>query len=58
MVSTRMPVRATIRSTMLARIAMAVRPKSDEGLAPLGAVGDGVVSEDTVVAPEAEVKVG
>ena len=58
MVSTRMPVRATISSTMLARIAMAVRPKSDEVFAPLGAVGDGVVSADTVVAPEAEVKVG
>lgn len=55
MVSTRMPVRATISSTMLARIAMAVRPKSGELLAPLGAVGDGVVSADTV-APEAEVK--
>jgi hypothetical protein len=37
---------------------MAVRPKSDEGVAPLGAVGDGVVSADTVVAPEAEGKVG
>jgi hypothetical protein len=53
-----MPVRATISSTMLARIAMAVRPKSDEVFAPLGAVGDGMVSADTVVAPEAEVKVG
>jgi hypothetical protein len=37
---------------------MAVRPKSDEVLAPLEAVGDGVVSADTVVAPEAEVEVG
>lgn len=42
---------------MLARIAMAVRPKSDEVVAPLGAVGDGVVSADTVVVPEAEVRV-
>ena len=57
MVSTRMPVRATIRSTMLAKIAMAVRPKSDEVVAPLGAVGDGVVSADTVVVPEAGVNV-
>jgi hypothetical protein len=52
-----MPVRATIRSTMLARIAMAVRPKSDEVVAPLGAVGDGVISADTVVVPEAGVRV-
>ena len=40
---------------MLAKIAMAVRPKSDEVVAPLGAVGDGVVSADTVVVPEAGV---
>lgn len=57
MVSTRMPVRATISSTMLAKIAMAVRPKSDEVAAPLGAVGDGVVSADTVVVPGAGVNV-
>jgi hypothetical protein len=50
-VSTRMPVRATIRSTMVARIAMAVWPNSDERVEPLGAAVVGVVSTDTVLVP-------
>ena len=47
MVSTKIPVSATIRSTIVAKMAMAVRPKSDEAVA--GSEGAGEEdSADTV----------
>src|SRR5689334_4933874 len=54
-VSTRIPVSATMRSTMVARMAIAVRPKADRLLGPVGAVGEGLGSADTVNS-EAEVE--
>jgi hypothetical protein len=47
-VSTRIPVSATMSSTMEARIAMAVRPKSDELLEGAGVAVDAFESADTV----------
>ena len=41
-----------MRSTMVARIAMAVRPKLDELLGATEAAGDALESADTVVVPE------
>jgi hypothetical protein len=57
-VSTRIPVSATIRSSIVARIAQAARPNADEPVDPLAAAAlvDGVVSADTGV-PEAGVEV-
>ena len=52
MVSTRIPVRATMRITMVARMAMAVRPKLNELLGATEAAGDALESADTVVVPE------
>ena len=51
MVSTRIPVRATMRSTIVTKIAMAVRPNSGELLAA-EEVGDTLDSADTVVIPQ------
>jgi hypothetical protein len=45
-VSTRIPVRATIKSSMVARMASAARPNSEELVDPLE-LGGGVVSADT-----------
>lgn len=49
MVSTRMPVSATIRRTIAARIANAARPNSEELLEELEAAEDALDSADTVV---------
>jgi hypothetical protein len=46
-----MPVSATMRSTIVAKIATAVRPKSEELLGATEATGDALESADTVVVP-------
>jgi hypothetical protein len=49
-----MPVRATMRSTMVAKIVTAARPKSDELLGATELAADALESADTVVIPKVE----